>query len=664
MTATESSSDAGSQPDDLISFVIYRNCVSSIPYTSGAKKWGEIAALLENRSFRETKDGPAISFVKLKEGTSRAKSNVEYLSAMTLDFDDGTPYSAILPAIADLEFVAHSTHSHTAAHEKFRIIIKLTHNIPESEWAPKWQAMNWRVENHADPSTKDASRLFYLPSCPLANAEAAFYHHNVGRALNPDELIPPPENIPSTQIAGTGVGDQFRRVCKDGERTVNLTSLVGRWLQQSLPPNQILALARSWNSNNDPPLPDAKIVSTCESLARTHARNHPERGAPSPIDGDVEPLFALDSAHVGRYLSEVPPPRPMILTDCLPLGKVGAIIAPGGTGKSQFVLQLAMSVAAAIPLAGIWEVGEPGAVLCLFAEDDVEEIHRRLHTMTHVVANSFLHLPIIDRINQNLYVKSMVAESNLMTRSSPTGEVIPTPYGARLCETVKGVPNLRLVVIDPASRFRGGNENAAEDTTRFIEAIERVKEHTKATVLIVHHANKNSMQGAEQSQSASRGSSAFTDGVRWQMNLATMTVAEAKKYAIPEERRGMYLSATITKNNYAPPQPAVFLMRGIGGYLDKALLADRSIQQGDDLIRRILLLIESDAKRGESKSANAFEGAYGGTAASLGVGAVSVRTRIKEAILAGYITKSLPKYHLSVTALGLASLSKATGPIV
>ena len=72
MSATESSSDVGSEPDGLISFVTFRNCVSSIPYTSGAKKWGEIAALLENRSFRETKDGPAISFVKLKEEIGRA----------------------------------------------------------------------------------------------------------------------------------------------------------------------------------------------------------------------------------------------------------------------------------------------------------------------------------------------------------------------------------------------------------------------------------------------------------------------------------------------------------------------------------------------------------------------------------------------------------------
>lgn len=662
MNAIASAGVAAHATNDLISFVTFRNCLSPKPLQSGAKKWGDIAALLGIRSFQETKDGPAISFVKLKEGTSRAKTNVEYVSTMTLDFDDGTPYSAILPTLADLEFVVHSTHSHTATHEKFRIIFKLTHNIPESDWAPKWHAMNWRVGNHADLSTKDASRIFYLPSCPQANAEAAFYYHNFGRALNPAELSPPHENSPSAQISGTGGGDKFARVCKDGERTDHLTYLLGGWLQKSLPPDEILVLARAWNANNDPALPDAKIISTCESVAKTQARNHPEHGAFTPIKGDIEPLFALDSARAERYLSEVPPPRRMILKDCLPLGKVGAIIAPGGTGKSQFVLQLAVSVAAAIPLAGIWQIDEPGAVLCLFAEDDVEEIHRRFYTMKQVVASNYSHLPIVERIYQNLYVKSMVAESNLMTRSSQTGDVIPTDYVARLCETVKGVPNLRLIVIDPASRFRGGNENAAEDTTRFIEADECIKEQTSATVLIVHHANKNSMQGAEQSQSASRGSSAFTDGVRWQMNLAPMTAPEAKKYMGPEERRSMYLSATITKNNYAPPQPAVFLMRGIGGYLNKASLVDRSTQQGDDLMRRVLQMIESDAKSGQTKSASAFEYAYGGTTERLGVGAVRVRKIIGEAIGAGYIIKTPGKNHLEITALAHKFLSNETGP--
>jgi RecA-family ATPase len=73
--------------------------------------------------------------------------------------------------------------------------------------------------------------------------------------------------------------------------------------------------------------------------------------------------------------------------------------------------------------------------------------------------------------------------------------------------------------------------------TRFVEAVERVAQATGATVLIIHHANKGSINAVEQNQSASRGSSALTDGVRLQMNLATMDANGAKKFGIPEEQR-------------------------------------------------------------------------------------------------------------------------------
>jgi hypothetical protein len=43
------------------------------------------------------------------------------------------------------------------------------------------------------------------------------------------------------------------------------------------------------------------------------------------------------------------------------------------------------------------------------------------------------------------------------------------------------------------------------------------------------------------SQNAQRGSAAFSDGIRWQMNLATMTSNDAKKLGIPEAMRRRYL---------------------------------------------------------------------------------------------------------------------------
>src|SRR5690606_14169428 len=89
-----------------------------------------------------------------------------------------------------------------------------------------------------------------------------------------------------------------------------------------------------------------------------------------------------------------------------------------------------------------------------------------------------------------------------------------------LCVT-KAIPDLKLIIFDPVSRYRGGQENSNEDATRFIEAAERIAKATGATVLLLHHANKGSMSAEERNQNAARGASALTDGARWQMNLRT-----------------------------------------------------------------------------------------------------------------------------------------------
>jgi hypothetical protein len=393
-------------------------------------------------------------------------------------------------------------------------------------------------------------------------------------------------------------------------------------------------------------------------------------GRPPEIDRWIDPntptatpaklkLFDLSAARIGSFLDTLPPRRRYLLKDCLPCGKVGAIVAPGGTGKSQFVLQLAAAVATGERLADHWEVEEVGAVLGLFAEDDKEELHRRLHGIAKGVGESPAARGWRERMNQNLYLHSMVGQDNQMTCVKPGArEAERTDYADRLIATVEGIENLKLIILDPASRFRGGSENDAQDSTRFIEACEYVAQQTGATVLILHHANKGSMQqGTEQTQSAARGSSAFTDGIRWQMNLATLSKDEASGAGIPDDQRGLYLSARITKNNYAPPQlGAVFMKRGEHGFLSKAELQSES-SNGPPLYIRVLQLVgEHDGEL----TARRFRDEFSGLENALKAGEKAVRGVIHECIGNGLIEGG-DKAPLKMTTTGRETLSAVLG---
>ncbi|MGV8991282.1 MAG: helicase RepA family protein [Thiobacillus sp.] len=356
---------------------------------------------------------------------------------------------------------------------------------------------------------------------------------------------------------------------------------------------------------------------------------HPEATEP------VKTLLDINSYRVGRFLDSEPPPIRWILVDALPAGIVGIVVAPGGTGKSWWLIQMGVSVATGMALAGTWEIGSVGGVLMFLAEDDEAQLHRRLFHLVEEIPVSQRDA-VVAGIRKNLFIASRVAENNLLTSGDPySKEVQQTQLVDQLIATARQIPELQLIVFDPASRFRGGDENASQDATRFVEALERVAKATGATVLVAHHSNKGAFNTPEQTQSASRGSSALTDGVRWQMNLMTFSAADAKNYAVPPEDKGFYLTATITKNNYAAPQAPTSLKRGNGGYLGKADLISTAKLTADSLSVRIVDLVKSELKAGHGHSKTAFTNQFSGEGGALRTGNNKVRDAVNELVAAG-----------------------------
>lgn len=430
---------------------------------------------------------------------------------------------------------------------------------------------------------------------------------------------------------GTHQHEPYLNSYPDGERTTALTKVVGSLLSQGLPVDMVGQMASDWNTRQNPPLDADKVRRTVESLAKTDARNHPERHKNLPL----APLFDISEADISPLLRTSPPPRRWLLRDMLPLGIVGMIVAPGGTGKSQFVLQMGVTVATGIPLCGVWQVGERGKALLLLAEDEIDEVQRRLDRIITELSTS--HPAMAADLCQGLLIKSLTASNNLMTRAQRRGDVEATDYVDRLLLTVAGIPDLKLIVIDPVSRFRGGDENAADDTTRFIEQLERLRHATGATVLVCHHANKASMNPASgtRGQSATRGSSAMTDGVRWQLNLSP----PAKEAKAGLDASKHYLSAEQTKSNYGPPIDAEILIRKLNGYLIGLRASGVPVTLED----RVLQLIRDEAALGKSYSANQIENTFGGEGGSLKAGMNSVRKAVNALLNVGKIRRNRGK---------------------
>lgn len=152
--------------------------------------WDELSELLTTHKARSKKDGPAWSPALLKADTKRANDNVTSLTVLALDVDnhDPEPVQAALKHM-NLRAVMHSTFSHTAEHPCLRVVVALSRPLERAEAAEAWNALNARLGGVGDASTKDLARLYYLPSYPEEQADAAFAQKFDGEALDVDALL-------------------------------------------------------------------------------------------------------------------------------------------------------------------------------------------------------------------------------------------------------------------------------------------------------------------------------------------------------------------------------------------------------------------------------------------------------------------------------------------
>ncbi len=453
----------------------------------------------------------------------------------------------------------------------------------------------------------------------------------------------------ATTATVSGGFSDLMHPCVDGQRTDHLLKLCGYLIGRRVSLEVVLSICQAWNATNRPPLPDKKVVDTCKSIAQRDRANHPDRYGADPSDEAAEPLlplFDLASASVDDFLAIEPPARKWLLKQFLPQGIVGAVVAPGGSSKSQFLMQLAYSVASGAPLAACWEVAETGTVLMLCAEDERDEIHRRVHRI-HDMHYHGQKPAFTKKLLQNLLIRSVVGEDILLTRKGGNGEVERTPTLTRLGLTAAQAENLKLIILDPASRFRGGEENKNEDATRFVEAVEWLKKETGATVLIAHHANKGSMTSHESNQSASRGASAFTDGVRWQINMMTLTKGTKGYGFIPEDVRHLYVEVKLVKTNYTAPHAPTLLRRLDGGYLE---VSGEQASEGspyDKHVGKLIVLVSQGPV-----TARQIEDHHCGPGKALDVSQKGVRAVIEQAIDMGFIDIT-PRKPLVLTPLGV-----------
>lgn len=264
--------------------------------------------------------------------------------------------------------------------------------------------------------------------------------------------------------------------------------------------------------------------------------------------------------HPGLIAWTKPPAFDFVLPG-LQAGDVGMLPAPGATGKTFLMLQLAMSIATGTSFAEVWQAPRKGKVVFLTAEDKRDVLHSRLYYMRPPMEWK-------DDLIANMDVTTLAGS---IPRLLTVGKNRVPERGEWFEDMLSLATDCRLLIVDPLSRFHNCDENDASHMTMMVQTFEEIAAQTGAAIIFTHHSNKGGQQhGAGGNQSSARGSSALTDGVRWQMNMWKMSKEEAQEMHVPDDVRWKYVALTMAKANNIPMDTVTWLERGEGGVLGPA----------------------------------------------------------------------------------------------
>tara|TARA_R110000850_G_scaffold2760_9_gene12947 strand:- start:984 stop:1859 length:876 start_codon:yes stop_codon:yes gene_type:complete len=242
-------------------------------------------------------------------------------------------------------------------------------------------------------------------------------------------------------------------------------------------------------------------------------------------------------------------------------GTVGALIAPGATGKSFWALEAAMSIACCVAGGDVLGLNpaKTGQVIYLAGEDPEPALVQRVHAI-----GKHLGKAARESIADNLVLESIMGKRlNIM-------DELQMQYMLESCH------GARLIVIDTLSRIHQLDENSNGQMAQLVGRLEQLAAHTGAAVLYLHHVSKGSAkEGFSDQQQAARGASALIDNARWCGNVTKMSEEETTQLSdrpydrrpIDADRRHFFIRFNVSKQNYDATQMEKWFERQKGGVL-------------------------------------------------------------------------------------------------
>jgi RecA-family ATPase len=213
---------------------------------------------------------------------------------------------------------------------------------------------------------------------------------------------------------------------------------------------------------------------------------------------DAEPDWLIDpSAWEGMEV----PRREWVVPLYVPHPTVSLLYGDGAVGKSLLGLQLAAARGLSREWIGL--LPEPGRTIYFSAEDDGEEMHRRLDDIRRFYGATWA------QIGSGLRLRDNVGADAVLCGWQKNGVITPSSVMSKLVDHIDGF-GAPFVIIDTLADAYPGDENDRAQARQFIGMLKRVARTKRCSFLVLAHP---SLSGLNTGRGTS-GSTGWSNSVR------------------------------------------------------------------------------------------------------------------------------------------------------
>ena len=378
-----------------------------------------------------------------------------------------------------------------------------------------------------------------------------------------------------------------------------------------------------------------------------------------------------DSLLINEYFVGSAPEQHFLIGDTIPLGVPVVFAAAGDSGKGMMTLDLAMKVASGASMQSAFGglVAEHGDVILITAEDDKDEMHRR-----------------ISRLDPSKYREHY--EHKLRVLPLPNlGGVFPIMQKfdntylmgeefSRIYDQMLEMETLKLIIIDPMASFVHADVNADPAAgAAFMGLLAQMATETGATVMVNHHMAKirdnEPVTTPEQARNLIRGTSAIVDGVRsafavWSVDEGTGR-QRCRDLQLDYARNAVFDGAVVKSNGPANREIRHFIRNPDTGLLEDRSVDIRSLAMSSAVRERITHVVdfvrmrENDGRAVTQGGTN--DGLYNAVHESVLTEpcVIALKNGGKESTIKGTITQALEMGLIRKYALSLGGSEKWLG---